>query len=175
MKSFRKILCAALCLAMAFALCACGEQTNDKAKKADEGSQIANPVRGSSDEEFRSAGVTMPEVSGKTPVYTIIDGDEPLYQCDYGAFTVRAQKTGEQTDISGMSYEWKDEDFTTLELLQGDPIFKTDGNGAGIVYWYINGFSWSVGMTEGADKATLLELYYSVCDANPGNAKPVVG
>ena len=36
MKNFKKMICAALCLAMVFALCACGSQTNDKAKKTDE-------------------------------------------------------------------------------------------------------------------------------------------
>ena len=46
MKAFKKTVCAALCLAMVFALCACGSQTNDKAKKTNENdnSQIANPV-----------------------------------------------------------------------------------------------------------------------------------
>ena len=32
MKNFKKMICAALCLAMVFALCACGSQTNDKAE-----------------------------------------------------------------------------------------------------------------------------------------------
>lgn len=108
MKNFKKMICAALCLAMVFALCACGSQTNDKAEKTDENdnSQIANPVHESSAEEFKAAGIVMPEIDGKTPVYTTIDGDETLYQADYGTFTIRAQKTDEQKDISGMNYEW---------------------------------------------------------------------
>ena len=108
MKAFKKTVCAALCLAMVFALCACGSQTNDKAKKTNENdnNRIANPVHESSAEEFKAAGIVMPEIDGKTPVYTTIDGDETLYQADYGTFTIRAQKTDEQKDISGMNYEW---------------------------------------------------------------------
>ena len=62
MKAFKKTVCAALCLAMVFALCACGSQTNDKAKKTNENdnSQIANPVHESSAEEFKAAGIVMP-------------------------------------------------------------------------------------------------------------------
>lgn len=107
MKAFKKTVCAALCLAMVFALCACGSQTNDKAKKTNENdnSRIANPVHESSAEKFKAAGIVMPEIDGKTPVYTTIDGDETLYQADYGTFTIRAQKTDEQKDISGMNYE----------------------------------------------------------------------
>ena len=64
MKNFKKMICAALCLAMVFALCACGSQTNDKAKKTDENdnSRIANPVHESSAEEFKAAGIVMPEI-----------------------------------------------------------------------------------------------------------------
>ena len=170
MKNFKKMICAALCLAMVFALCACGSQTNDKAKKTDENdnSRIANPVHESSAEEFKAAGIVMPEIDGKTPVYTTIDGDETLYQADYGTFTIRAQKTDEQKDISGMSYEWTEDPTMTLELLQGNPLFKLDGKGAGIVYWYLNGSSWSVGMTEGASVDTLKSLYFKTAELNPG-------
>ena len=56
----------------------------------------------------------------------------------------------------------------TLELLQGNPLFKLDGKGAGIVYWYLNGSSWSVGMTEGASVDTLKSLYFKTAELNPG-------
>ncbi len=169
MKKLKNIICCALCLAMAAALCACSTQNNDK------GDQIANPVHESSAEEFNAAGIVMPDIDGKTPAYTTIDGDETLYQADYGAFTVRAQKTGEQKDISGMNYTWKDEDFTTLELLQGNPILRLDGNGAGIVYWYLNGYSWSVGMVQGASADTLRDIYFKTVDVNTSDAPAVVG
>ena len=175
MKNFRKTICAALCLAMVLALCACGKQTNDVADQTDDNNKITNPVHESSAEEFEAAGWTMPEIGGKMPVYTTIDGDETLYQADYGAFTVRVQKTDEQTDISGLSYEWKEEAFTTLELLQGNPIVKLDGNGAGVVYWYLADHSWSVGMAEGASIDTLKDLYFAVFNANFRGSQPVVG
>ena len=180
MKKFRNIVCCALCLAMAAALCACSNQNDiakidKKAQGSGDNTQIANPVRESSAEEFKKSGIVMPEIDGKTPVYTIIDGDEPLYQGDYGTFTVRAQKTDERTDISGMYYRWVKNDVSTLELLQGDPIFETDGSGAGIVYWYVADYSFSVGMTEGASVDTLKELYFAVFNANCRGAKPVVG
>lgn len=172
MKKLKNIICCALCLAMAAALCACSAQDN---KSADNNNQIANPVHESSAEEFKAAGIVMPEIEGKTPVYTTIDGDTTLYQADYGTFTIRAQKTNEQQDISGMHYTWKDEGFTTLELLQGNPILKLDGNGAGIVYWYLGGFSWSVGMSQGASADTLKDLYFKTVDVNASGAPAVVG
>ena len=175
MKAFKKTVCAALCLAMVLALCACGKQTNDIAEKPDDKNKITNPIHESSAEEFESAGWTMPEIGGKTPVYTTIDGDETLYQADYGTFTVRVQKTDKKTDISGMNYEWKEESFNTLELLQGDPVFETDGNGAGVVYWYLADHSWSVGMAEGASIDTLKDLYFAVFNANFRGSQPVVG
>ena len=82
MKAFKKTVCAALCLAMVLALCACGKQTNDIADKTDDNNKIANPIHESSAEEFEAAGWTMPEINGKTPVYMTIDGDETLYQAD---------------------------------------------------------------------------------------------
>lgn len=172
MKKLKNIICCALCLAMAAALCACSAQDN---KSTDNNNQIANPVHESSAEEFKAAGIVMPEIEGKTPVYTTIDGDTTLYQADYGTFTIRAQKTNEQQDISGMHYTWKDEGFTTLELLQGNPILKLDGNGAGIVYWYLGGFSWSVGMAQGASADTLKDLYFKTVDVNASGAPAVVG
>ena len=172
MKKLKNIICCALCLAMAAALCACSAQDN---KSADNNNQIANPVHESSAEEFKAAGIVMPEIEGKTPVYTTIDGDTTLYQADYGTFTIRAQKTNEQQDISGMHYTWKDEGFTTLELLQGNPILKLDGNGAGIVYWYLGGFSWSVGMAQCASADTLKDLYFKTVDVNASGAPAVVG
>lgn len=172
MKKLKNIICCALCLAMAAALCACSAQDN---KSTDNNNQIANPVHESSAEEFKAAGIVMPEIEGITPVYTTIDGDTTLYQADYGTFTIRAQKTNEQQDISGMHYTWKDEGFTTLELLQGNPILKLDGNGAGIVYWYLGGFSWSVGMAQGASADTLKDLYFKTVDVNASGAPAVVG
>ena len=172
MKKLKNIICCALCLAMAAALCACSAQDN---KSTDNNNQIANPVHESSAEEFKAAGIVMPEIEGKAPVYTTIDGDTTLYQADYGTFTIRAQKTNEQQDISGMHYTWKDEGFTTLELLQGNPILKLDGNGAGIVYWYLGGFSWSVGMSQGASADTLKDLYFKTVDVNASGAPAVVG
>ena len=171
MKKFTKIICAVLCFAMALALCACSTNNSAQDKKTDEkadddNTQIANPVRDSDAEEFKAAGITMPDIDGKTPVYTIIDGDELLYQADYGDFIIRVQKTDEQEDISGMNYNWKDDGISTLELLQGNPIIKTDGSGAGIVYWYLNGYSWSVGMSTGADVDTLKSLYIKTADVN---------
>ncbi len=74
-----------------------------------------------------------------------------------------------------MHYTWKDEGFTTLELLQGNPILKLDGNGAGIVYWYLGGFSWSVGMSQGASADTLKDLYFKTVDVNASGAPAVVG
>ena len=59
MKSMKKILCAALCLAIILALGAC-------AKKG--GTQIANPMKESSVQELEAAGVVMPEIGGKTPM-----------------------------------------------------------------------------------------------------------
>ena len=159
MKKFRSILCCALCLAMCSALCACSAKDGD--------TQIANPVHGSSAEEFRAAGVNMPELEGKTPVYTTIDGDTTLYQADYGDFVIRAQKTESQEDISGMNYDWTEDPIMTLELLQGDPIVKLDGKGAGIIYWYLGGRSWSAGMTQGADVDTLKSLYFKTAGLNP--------
>lgn len=159
MKKFRSILCCALCLTMAAALCACSAKDGD--------TQIANPVHGSSAEEFRASGVNMPELEGKTPVYTTIDGDTTLYQADYGDFVIRAQKTESQEDISGMNYDWTEDPIMTLELLQGDPIVKLDGNGAGIIYWYLGGRSWSAGMTQGADVDTLKSLYFKTAGLNP--------
>ena len=172
MKKLKNIICCALCLAMAAALCACSAQDN---KSADNNNQIAKPVHESSAEEFKAAGIVMPEIEGKTPVYTTIDGDTTLYQADYGTFTIRAQKTNEQQDISGMHYTWKDAGFTTLELLQGNPILKLDGNGAGIVYWYLGGFSWSVGMSQGTSADTLKDLYFKTVDVNASGAPAVVG
>jgi hypothetical protein len=172
MKKLKNIACCVLCLAMAAALCACSAQNK---KNTNDISQIANPVHESSAEEFKAANIVMPDIEGKTPVYTTIDGDETLYQADYGTFTIRAQKTDEQQDISGMHYTWKDEDFTTLELLQGNPIVKLDGNGAGIIYWYLNGYSWSVGMSEGASVDTLKDLYFKTADVNASDAPAVVG
>ena len=159
MKKFRSILCCALCLAMCSALCACSAKDGD--------TQIANPVHGSSAEEFRAAGVNMPELEGKTPVYTTIDGDTTLYQADYGDFVIRAQETESQEDISGMNYDWTEDPIMTLELLQGDPIVKLDGKGAGIIYWYLGGRSWSAGMTQGADVDTLKSLYFKTAGLNP--------
>lgn len=46
MKAFKKTVCAALCLAMVFALCACGSQTNDKAKKTNENNHNFYPFSG---------------------------------------------------------------------------------------------------------------------------------
>lgn len=161
MKSMKKILCAALCLAIILALGAC-------AKKG--GTQIANPMKESSVQELEAAGVVMPEIGGKTPTScstTDLGGGKVLYQADYGSFTVRAQKTDRQEDISGMNYKWQSENLSTPQLLQGDPIVKTDGEGAGIVYWYLGGMSWSAGMTQGADADTLLSIYFAVADANP--------
>lgn len=179
MNNFKRIMCAALCLAMAAALCACSKQNDiakiDKNAQGDDNTQITNPVHESNAEEFQKSGIVMPEIDGKTPDYTIIDGDEPLYQGDYGTFTVRVQKTDERTDISGLYCQWVKNDISTLELLQGDPIFETDGNGAGIVYWYIADYSFSVGMTEGASVDTLKELYFAVFNANCRGAQPVVG
>ena len=100
MKKLKNIICCVLCLAMAAALCACSTQNKDKSN------QTANPVHESSAEEFKAAGIVMPDIEGKTPAYTTIDGGETLYQADYGSFTIRAQKTDEQKDISGMHYEW---------------------------------------------------------------------
>lgn len=57
---------------MAAALCACSAQDN---KSTDKNNQIANPVHESSAEEFKAAGIVMPEIEGKTPVYTTIDAD----------------------------------------------------------------------------------------------------
>ena len=172
LKKFTAVLCT---LVMLLALCACGKQTNDIADKTDDNNKIANPIHESSAEEFEAAGWTMPEINGKTPVYMTIDGDETLYQADYGTFTVRVQKTDKKTDISGMNYEWKEETFNTLELLQGDPVFETDGNGAGVVYWYLADHSWSVGMAEGASIDTLKDLYFAVFNANFRGSQPVVG
>ena len=72
MKKLKNIICCALCLAMAAALCACSAQDN---KSTDNNKQIANPVHESSAEEFKAAGIVMPEIEGKTPVYTTIDAD----------------------------------------------------------------------------------------------------
>ncbi len=167
MKKFTKIICAVLCLAMAAALCACSTDNSAQGKKTDDdNTQIANPVHESSAEEFKASGIVMPEIDGKTPVYMTIDGASTLYQADYGNFIIRAQKTDEQEDISGMNYDWKDDGISTLELLQGNPIIKTDGSGAGIVYWYLNGCSWSVGMSTGADVDTLKSLYIKTADVN---------
>lgn len=163
MKKLKNIICCVLCLAMAAALCACSTQNKDKSN------QTANPVHESSAEEFKAAGIVMPDIEGKTPAYTTIDGSETLYQADYGSFTIRAQKTDEQKDISGMHYEWTEDPTMTLELLQGNPLFKLDGKGAGIVYWYLNGSSWSVGMTEGASVDTLKSLYFKTAELNPGD------
>ncbi len=162
-KNLKSIVCCALCLAITAALCACSTQ-NDIAKKS---TQIPNPVHGSSAEEFKAAGINMPELEGKTPVYTTIDCDKTLYQADYGDFVIRAQETDRQEDISGMSHDWQEEPIMTLELLQGDPVVKLDGNGAGIIYWYLGGRSWSVGMTQGADADTLRSLYFRTADLNP--------
>lgn len=167
MKKLKNIICCALCLAMAAALCACSTQ-NDIAKIG-KNAQTANPVHESSAEEFKAAGIVMPDIDGKTPAYTTIDGGETLYQADYGSFTIRAQKTDEQKDISGMHYEWTEDPTMTLELLQGNPLFKLDGKGAGIVYWYLNGSSWSVGMTEGASVDILKSLYFKTAELNPGD------
>lgn len=161
MKIMKKTLCAALCLAIILALGAC-------AKNGD--TQIVNPMKDSSAEEFEAAGIVMPEIGGKTPTgYSTTDlgGGKVLYQADYGSFTVRAQKTDKQEDISGMNYKWQSENLSTPQLLQGDPVVKTDGAGAGIVYWYLGGMSWSAGMTQGADADTLLSIYFAVADANP--------
>ena len=68
-----------------------------------------------------------------------------------------------------MHYEWTEDPTMTLELLQGNPLFKLDGKGAGIVYWYLNGSSWSVGMTEGASVDTLKSLYFKTAELNPGD------
>lgn len=70
MKKLKNIICCALCLAMAAALCACSAQDN---KSTDNNNQIANPVHESSAEEFKAAGIVMPEIEGKTPVYTTIE------------------------------------------------------------------------------------------------------
>lgn len=167
MKKLKNIICCAMCLVMAAALFACSTQ-NDIAKNG-KNAQTANPVHESSAEEFKAAGIVMPDIEGKTPSYTTIDGGETLYQADYGSFTIRAQKTDEQKDISGMHYEWTEDLMMTLELLQGNPLFKLDGKGAGIVYWYLNGSSWSVGMTEGASVDTLKSLYFKTAELNPGD------
>ena len=55
---------------MAAALCACSAQDN---KSTDNNNQIAKPVHESSAEEFKAAGIVMPEIEGKTPVYTTIE------------------------------------------------------------------------------------------------------
>ncbi len=164
-KKTRSIVCCALCLCLAAALCACTAKSGDKAKSGD--TQIPNPVRESSAEEFKAAGVNMPGLEGKTPVYTTIDGDAKLYQADYGDLVIRAQKTDKQEDISGMNYDWAEDPTMTLELLQGDPIVKLDGKGAGIIYWYLGGRSWSAGMTQGADVDTLKSLYFKTAELNP--------
>ncbi len=161
MKKFRRIICCALCLAVTAALCACS------AKGGEDKSDIPNPVHGSSAEEFRAAGVVMPDIEGKSPVYTTIDGDKTLYQADYGDFVIRAQETDKREDISGMSYDWIRDQTMTLELLQGDPVVKLDGNGAGIICWYLGGRSWAVSMTQGADADTLRSLYFKTADLNP--------
>ena len=161
MKKSRSIICCALCLCLTAALCACSPK--DGGDKA----QIPNPVHGSSAEEFKAAGINMPEFEGKTPVYTTIDGDKTLYQADYGDFVIRAQETDKQEDISGMNYDWREDPIMTLELLQGDPVVKLDGNGAGIIYWYLGGRSWSAAMTQGADADTLRSLYFKTAGLNP--------
>ncbi len=161
MKKSRSIICCALCLCLAAALCACS--TKDGEDKSD----IPNPVHGSSAEEFKAAGINMPEFEGKTPVYSTIDGDKTLYQADYGDFVIRAQETDRQEDISGMNYDWTEDPIMTLELLQGDPVVKLDGNGAGIIYWYLGGRSWSAAMTQGADVDTLRSLYFKTAELNP--------
>ncbi len=159
MKNLKSIVCCALCLAAA--LCACSVQGDDN------NTQLANPVRESSAEEFKTAGIVMPDIEGRTPVYTAIDGSTTLYQADYGDFVIRAQATEQREDISGMSRDWQEEPIMTLELLQGDPVVKLDGNGAGIICWYLGGRSWSVGMTQGADADTLRSLYFRTADLNP--------
>ncbi len=161
MKNLKSIVCCALCIALTAALCACS------AKDGRSESDIPNPVHGSSAEEFTAAGINMPEFEGKTPVYTTIEGEETLYQADYGSFVIRAQTTDEREDISGMNYDWIKDQTMTLELLQGDPVVRLDGNGAGIVCWYLGGRSWSASMTKGADADTLRSLYFRTADLNP--------
>ena len=163
-KNLKSIVCCALCLALA-ALCACSTQKD--IAKANKNAQISNPVHESDAVEFKSAGIVMPDIEGKTPVYTTVDGDRTLYQADYGDFVIRAQETDKREDISGMSYDWQEEPIMTLELLQGDPVVKLDGNGAGIICWYLGGRSWSVGMVSGADADTLRSLYFRTADLNP--------
>ncbi len=159
MKKSKSIICCTLCLCLAAALCACSAK--------DGGTQIPNPVHESSAEEFKAAGINMPELEGRSPVYSTIDGDKTLYQADYGDLVIRAQETDKQEDISGMNYDWTEDPIMTLELLQGDPIVKLDGNGAGIIYWYLGGRSWSAGMTQGADVDTLKSLYFKTAGLNP--------
>ena len=64
MKKLKSIICCALCLAMAAALCACSAQDN---KSTDSNNQIATPVHESSAEEFKAAGIVIPKLRAKRP------------------------------------------------------------------------------------------------------------
>lgn len=146
---------------------------------------LANPVHSATEAELEKLGYTMVLPEGASGAsYGIIDsgsGGVPLAQVDFSyqedSYTLRALKSGESADISGLYADWGE----ALEWQSGQlSIQYNSTDGMGWIGWYDGETQWCLSAGDGAD-APLVNTAYSIMqtlgydvDVAPEGASDVV-
>ena len=146
---------------------------------------LANPVHSVTEAELEKLGYTMVLPEGASGAsYGIIDsgsGGVPLAQVDFSyqedSYTLRALKSGESADISGLYADWGE----ALEWQSGQlSIQYNSTDGMGWIGWYDGETQWCLSAGDGAD-APLVNTAYSIMqtlgydvDVAPEGASDVV-
>ena len=130
---------------------------------------LANPVHSATEAELEKLGYTMVLPEGASGAsYGIIDsgsGGVPLAQVDFSyqkdSYTLRALKSGESADISGLYADWDE----ALEWQSGQlSIQYNSTDGTGWIGWYDGETQWCLSAGDGAD-APLVNTAYSIMQA----------
>ena len=172
MKKFFAIILSAVAL---LTLSACGgagmsDSVNDEQNAADASNsgsaQMPNPLMLSTLEEIEELeGVSITLPNSADSVTAIRINTDPIIDSvtfDDGGlrYVYRVSKTGELEDISGMYYDWVNWDVPEGgELPKNAPRCFTTSEGQGIMFWYRDGHSFSLAMTEGANSEILVDMY----------------
>ena len=144
---------------------------------------LANPVHSVTEAELEKLGYTMALPEGASDAsYSVIDsGEAPLAQVDFSyqeeSYTLRALKSGESTDISGLYADWAE----ALEWQSGQlSIQYNSTDGTGWIGWYDGETQWCLSAGDGSD-APLVNTAYSIMqtlgydvDVAPEGASDVV-